>query len=110
MKLLQITEIGTGKTGIFLENYFKYQNAHKKEFGGAILANIWAFSLFHVYHCQFSGRGWPINNDLIAPFPCLRISLENCVWTGKNQGKHKEFEENKLSGDRAHTTNNYQNS
>ena len=30
-------------TGIFLENDFKYQNAHNNEFGGAISANSGGF-------------------------------------------------------------------
>ena len=31
------------KAGIFLENIFKYQNAHNNEFGGAISANYRGF-------------------------------------------------------------------
>ena len=32
-----------GFAGIFLENNFKYQNAHNNEFGGAISANYGGF-------------------------------------------------------------------
>ena len=31
------------RTGIFLENNFKYRNAHNNEFGGAISANYGGF-------------------------------------------------------------------
>ena len=31
------------KSGIFLENNFKYQNAHNNDFGGAISANYRGF-------------------------------------------------------------------
>ena len=34
---------GFGVAGIFLENNFKYQNAHNNELGGAISANYRAF-------------------------------------------------------------------
>ena len=41
MCILGYIDIDT--TGIFLENNFKYQNAHDKEFGGAISANYGGF-------------------------------------------------------------------
>ena len=38
-----ISNIRTQMSGIFLENNFKYQNAHIDEFGGAIIANYGGF-------------------------------------------------------------------
>ena len=37
------TNISQDISGIFLENDFKYQNAHDNEFGGAISANYGGF-------------------------------------------------------------------
>ena len=48
---------GGALTGIFLENNFKYRNAHNNVFGWAIFTNNRAFSLYHVDYLTFSGGG-----------------------------------------------------
>ena len=58
------------KTGIFLENNFKYQNVHNNEFGGAISANDGGFFtiscfLFDIFR---GGGNGPLKLGLMGLF------------------------------------------
>ena len=61
----------------FLENNFKYRNAHNYEFGGAISANYGGFfTLSCLLFDFFRGGGgeWPLGNWFNGPF---QISDDN---------------------------------
>ena len=66
--------LGNTKTGIFLENNFKYQNTHNNELGGAISANYRDF--FSISCLQFDVlRGgmapWYLVQGAISNFRAL---------------------------------------
>ena len=58
--------------GIFLENNFKYQNAHHSELGGAISANYRAFFSISCLLVDILRRGgWPLDIWFKGPFQTL---------------------------------------
>ena len=57
--------------GIFIENNFKYQNAHNNEFGGAISANYGGFfTISCLLYDIFRGE-WPLATWFNGPFQIL---------------------------------------
>ena len=60
--------------GIFLENNFKYQNAHNNELGGAISANYRGFFSISclLFDILWGGGGeWPLDIWFKGPFKIL---------------------------------------
>ena len=58
-------------TGIFLENNFKYRNAHNNEFGWAIFTNYRGFFTISCLLFDIFREEWPLDIWFKGPFQIL---------------------------------------
>ena len=61
------------RAGIFLENNFKYQNAHNNELGGAISANYRGFFSISCLLFDTIWGEWPLDIWFKGPFQILGV-------------------------------------